>query len=286
MKRTFLSPQLLLSLLLGTGTLSAQLYDFNHPGSLTNDFHGAGGGWTESPSGGIGDTGQIITTNSTTATSLVLKEGFQISNGESATLSINFQWQTPSSGNGTLFILGIGPSEDYAPWTGGAGNTGNTSDQQLSVGLARVVSSSGIRLITSSVADGNNTNNFSSTLGEPASGTWMYLSATYTRNASNLTITSTLYMADPLTGSPVDHAILTDTRTYSNSALADGSLYAFFATNSQIETRGLVGIDNFYVSAIPEPSTWAIMLAPIFSLLIYRCKRLRQTTRTPKIIWA
>lgn len=227
------------------------VYDFNSSGQMSQlTKTGSTGSWESS--GGIADSGWVSSGSSGSflvtnyaATETVLD------------LSVNFLYQTPTNtGAVRMFALGIKLDDEFSPNL-------NSARRQVAVEIG--YGSSGLRFSSSSV-DSSTAVNLSGSLVHNGAfmdplvdGQWYKMNATFSLNESNnqITLTGSLYNADPNTGEILGSALGTYSRTWTNvSIVQSDGLLTFVGSSTDLLARGIAGIDNF-TTVIPEVESMA-----------------------------
>jgi len=244
----------------------AQIFDFNTAGQLEHDFYSTGGtAWSQAAAGGLNNSGWAITGSGNAAHAAEVLDQTFAGDVDSFTLSIYFQWKTLTQTTpGTSLYLGFGTNTNegslFTPQTGG----GSAGTETLQFGINSVAASptnQTVRLYGYSVVNGVGTVFTGATTEEGlVDQQWYHLSGVVTRNANgngyqlNLALSKSNAMGSigetmASYSSPVDGFI--------NPALVAGDVHAYFITGSNVQTRGIAGVDDFRVTAIPEPSVAA-----------------------------
>ncbi len=245
-------------------SVHAQLYDFNTPGQLEDDFTHIGGGttstiyWLQQNSGGLNNSGWITTdqgTGSNVRYSEILHQSFD-PGSEAFTLSLYFQWQTNSLLLGDLLQVGIGRSTDsQVPFTP---TSTASSSQRLQLGLGGITDKPNqVRFYGSNLVNGVNSNfNPPSATGPTATliaDQWYFLKLDFAPTSENDGYTVTLSLFESGNTGAVGDSLMSWSTTQINANLLAGDVQAYI-TSRNGPWSGIVGIDNFYVSPIPEPS--------------------------------
>ncbi|HWL51124.1 MAG TPA: hypothetical protein VNQ90_01720 [Chthoniobacteraceae bacterium] len=276
----------------------AQLYDFNTPGQLVDDFtrvpdSGNTLYWTQQATGGLNNSGWIVTntgSGSNARYSEILDQGFA-AGATPFTLSLHFKWQPNTLFVGDLLEIGIGRSTDpqapFTPVSPGSGGPYPAAWQELQLGLGGVRDSANVgipntvRFYGSVLVDGVLTNFNPPSSGGPTAtlvdGGWYFLKLDFAPTAAEDGYIVSLSLSQSSnTGVVSDDPLMTWTTTQINPKLLEGDLQ-FYLTGRNAPWSGIVGIDNIHVSPIPEPSVaW---LAGGALLALFALQR-RQTTNT------
>lgn len=260
-----------LAALLAATTLRGETWNFDTAGQLSNDFYAGSQGavGSQTASGGLNNSGWVETSI------LPGGRGFQVTDQtfsgttEAFSMSIYFQWRSNSLFAGEGLQLGIGRSTDsqtvFSPVGGGSSLIAPTSTQALSVGIGPRTTANDVRLYVSSMINGTNAN-----LNQPGSpvttlapGNWYFMEVNFSLLASSNGFQYGVGLFNSSSAGVVSGgSLLSWTNAATNAGLTAGDLHAYFGTRNA-EQVGIVGVDDFYVSAIPEPST---ALLAIFGL--------------------
>lgn len=275
-KRTLCLTLSSIGLLLLSSPMEAQaapiLYDFNAPGSLTNDFNRLNDQfsyWSEQEAGGLSDSGnlQIASSGSvnTMTSAVIAKEGISSSATE-FTLSVFFQARDGGS-TGYQWMIGVVPTSETAPSV----NAGQAS-VQLAVGLN--LGSAGYRW-----AEYNNT----SIVGKNGSpdhsfaliaDNWYYFEASFQRDGNNWTIDYSIHNANADGTLPSASLISATSGTFSNSLLSSATgFHPFLAVANNPAGRVINRFDNLTVTTIPETQTLASLAIGLALLGIHGMRK-------------
>lgn len=256
----------------------SQLWDFNTPGQLADDFYAGSQGavGSQTASGGLNNSGWVETDM------LAGGRGFEVTDQtfsgmtEAFTMSLYFQWQTNTLFSGEGLQLGIGRSTDsevpFSPVGGSTGLIAPTSTQALSVGIGPRTSANDVRIYVSSMVNGTNTN-----LNQPLSpvatltdGNWYFLEVNFSLLGTDDGFQYTVELFNSSNAGIVSGgSLLSYTNSAINAGLTAGDLNAYFGTRNADQV-GITGVDNFYVSAIPEPSVAVLSLLGLVGLALRR----------------
>lgn len=271
-----------------TSVATAQVvYDFNTAGQLDDDF---GYNIPSSPANHFKMGSQVAAgglTNSGWVSNSLIGSGWGFAVADQAfsgatnfTLSIYFQWQTRTGSTETSYqslLLGVGRSSDtnaFSPVGGNSGALGPASGQLLQIGIGGIANAPDtVRVIASSVVDGNNTNFTPSANTTLTNGNWYYLQVDFSLlgTGDGYNAVASLYGSSD-TGA-IGSLLLTNTSgNITNTNLLSGDVQAYFGTRGPAFS-GITGVDNFYVSTIPEPSTLVLCIAGLLGVLGYRRRK-------------
>lgn len=273
---------------ISTSLATAQLtYDFNTPGQLNDNFGynvpssppsmtNAG---TQSPTGGLTNSGWV--TNSVKAPAWGFEVADQAFSGATnITLSIYFQWQShdilASSYQG--LFLGVGRSSDtnaFSPVGGSSGtNLGPPSGQLLHMGIATVPNTAnGVRFYTASIIDGYNVNATPSGTATLTDGNWYYLQVDFSLLGTGDGYNAVAKLYDSSNTGIIGSLLLSNTSgNITNVNLLGGDIQAYFGMRAPTY-GGVKGVDDFYISTIPEPSTLILCLIGLLGVLGYRKRK-------------
>lgn len=258
-------------------TVSAQAtFDFNTAGQLNDNFYpgtqGAVG--PQVVSGGLDNSGWVSNTIIAGGRGFAVTDASFPVSASPITLSIYFKWQTNTLFLGEALQLGVGRSTDpdtaFSPLGGNAGSLGPASLQLLQVGIGPRTVADQVRIYGSSIVNGTNTN-----FNQPASptvtlvdGNWYYLEVGFSLLPTEDGLAFSVNLNNANSSGVVGSNLLSWSSQQINSALVDGDLQAFFGTRNAAQV-GISGVDNFSVSAIPEPSSLALV-AGLGGVLISR----------------
>lgn len=253
--------------LLAASTASAQiLYDFNTPNQLADNFYPGtqfGSFGTQVSSGGLNDSGRVDNTITGARGFLITNQTFSALTPE-VTLSAYFQFGgTSGSFSGETLWLGVGRDSDsektFDPVAGNSGPLGSPTGQSLQVGIGPRTSENVVRVQYAWITDGVLTNSSLTPTATLTVGNWYYLEVNYTLSAEEDGYSFTVGLYDSTsTGIVSETSLLSHSASIVNPNLADGELHAFFGGRNGT-FAGAVAVDNFAVSAIPEPSTYAFI---------------------------
>ena len=264
------------------------VYDFNTAGQLSDNFgynvpstpanHTNVG--PQSLAGGLTNSGWVP--NGVTAP----RWGFEVADqafggATNFTLSIYFQWQTRTDSTSTTYqslLLGVGRSSDtnaFSPVGGNAGALGPASGQLLQIGIGGIANAPDtVRIIAASVVDGTNANINRSGSATLTNGNWYFLQVDFSLLGSTNGYNAAAKLYDSSSAGVVGGLLLSDNSgNITNVNLLGGDIQAYFGMRAPTYA-GITGVDNFYVSTIPEPSTIALLLAGALCALVFR-KKLR-----------
>jgi len=274
---------------MATFPATAQMvYDFNTAGQLDGNFgynvpstpasHTNVG--PQALTGGLTNSGWVP--NALTAP----RWGFEVAdqafaNTTNFTLSIYFQWQTRADSTNTAYqslLLGVGRSSDtnaFSPVGGNAGALGPASGQLLQIGIGGIANAPDtVRIIASSVVDGTNANINRSGNAALTNGGWYFLQVDFSLLGTSDGYNAAAKLYDSTAAGVIGSLLLSDTSgNITNTNLLGGDLQAYFGMRAPTYA-GITGVDDFYVSTIPEPTTVALLLAGAVCILIFR-KKLR-----------
>lgn len=264
----------LLLLLVAPPAQSQQLYDFNSSGQLTNNFYAGihqGGVGTQSGSGGLSDSGWVPSSIGPGSRGAEVTDATFSGQTNAITLSIYFQWTANSLFTGESLQLGVGRTTDsstFSPYGGNSGATTNTTTQSLSVGIGPRTQANDVRIYASTMENGTNAN-----LTQPASpvatltaSNWYYLQVDLSLLGATNGFGYKVELYNSSSNGVVSGgSLLSWSNGFTNAALSDGQLNAYFLTRNSAQA-GIAGVDNFYVSAIPEPSTSHIVLVGLLGI--------------------
>lgn len=245
---------------------SQQLYDFNTSGQLTNDFYAGihqGGAGTQSASGGLSDSGWVPSLVIAGGRGAEVTKSTFSSQTTNFTLSIYLQWQANSLTSGESLQLGFGRTTDnstFSPIGGNSGATTNTTTQFLSVGIGPRTQTNDVRIYVSTMADGTlaNLNQPGNPVTTLTDGNWYYLQVDFSLlGATNGFGYNVALFNSSSSGVVSGTNLLSWSNSFTNANLSSGDLQAYFLTRNSGQA-GITGVDNFYASAIPEPSNLAI----------------------------
>lgn len=171
--------------------------------------------------------------------------------------------------SGAGLFVGFGST---STWVAQFSNSGVGTDNQFMVGLTGITGGDR-RLVNYYVADGIRTQD-SGASATLTAGNWYELRLDVVNNFDNTyDILSTLNNVDGATGVVGSQIISNDFASFTNTDFAGGAdMYAFFGGQGQSDNRVGVNYDNF--SAVPEPSTYALIGLVLASLVLMRRNRL------------
>lgn len=280
--KTFVRPHLsgicALVALFAVSPAHSQIWDFNTPGQLAADFYAGSQGavGTQAASGGLNNSGWVE--NGIIAGGRGFEVVDQAFSGLTSdlTMSIYFQWQTNTIFAAESLQLGLGrstnPDVSFSPVGGNTGLNAPVSTQALSVGIGPRTVANDVRIYVSTMTDGSTTN-----LNQPGSpvatladGNWYFLEVNFSLLGSNDGFAYTVELFNSSnTGVVSGSSLLSYSSSFVNAGLTAGDLNAYFGSRNAGQ-YGITGVDNFYVSAIPEPSVAVLSLLGLVGLALRR----------------
>lgn len=245
---------------------SGALVDFNTAGQLASDFtvNNSGGVLSQSATGGVGDSGSVVTTGDSTATYKV--SPFSWASGP-LEVSVMVR-KADATANNRVAVVGFVGADNMSFF-----NTGTNAF--ISVRLDTVQSTpvdlANINIQSRGGGALNTTGNQLGTNLSLVDGNWYKLTATFTKLSAANTFEIGVTVQDfgstglGLVGSV---ASLTTTYTHATAGEVHGLTNVYAAFRGTLPGGG-PRLDNFTAVVVPEPAAVAL-LAPAVSLLLRR----------------
>lgn len=237
-------------------------YNANFTGPATNNYSAA---WQAA--GGVLNTGSLDNDANSRTGYYATSVGQFLNTNDSYFVSTRALINTSVSTNGSN--LRVGFQMDPTQTIGGGGFIGATLNTSANNGTNATAMNLGFdsrNNVGGSTISGNDTS-----FGVTTDDTWYELKLTLTYNGSNnFTGVVDLYSwgVDGNTGGALVDTY--NTGTISRSSLVSTNIYGGFQSSQNNQGFRIETLDNFSMTAVPEPSTYAMLAGALTTLMVFR----------------
>ena len=264
--------------------------------TITQNFNAAGGGtflsdWNQNgpaapnlfqdtTGGGLGGSNAVALTTNGDTTAIFRNISFNLSVGTTVTISSYFRDQQPGAGSTYQAAFSIGLASSAGDGSNGAhsGTAFDGPETGAITSLENVVDArvrGDGKLEFETIVAGTAVNSAATATATLTAGNWYFLTATFTVNAATNEFSGNASLFNSDSNGVVGTELLnTSSTTLSNSALwGDSAAFAGFrAVGQTSSTNGVNLVDNFSVTATPEPASTLLLLSGGM-LLAFRRRR-------------